>query len=108
MIVTCLARVVYHLTPVECRQDACAPSVCACSDRLGRVSRKETEKDPSDGTKRRAYRDSPQLEEGIDYYLEGGLMVFTAPFLLRRGYCCESGCRHCPYKQVEPERSSPY
>jgi hypothetical protein len=26
-----------------------------------------------------------------------GLSVFTARFLERRGYCCESGCRHCPY-----------
>jgi uncharacterized protein DUF5522 len=25
------------------------------------------------------------------------LMVFTSEFLLRRGYCCESGCRNCPY-----------
>ena len=37
------------------------------------------------------------LQEGIDYYDEDGLMVFTAHFLLARGYCCESGCRHCPY-----------
>lgn len=37
------------------------------------------------------------LQEGIDYYFEGGLMVFTSPFLLKRGYCCASGCRHCPY-----------
>jgi len=45
------------------------------------------------------------LVEGDDYYLEGGLLVFTAAFLLRRGYCCESGCRHCPYgynKGAEP------
>jgi hypothetical protein len=40
---------------------------------------------------------SPAIVEGADYYLEGGLMVFTERFLLRRGYCCESGCRHCPY-----------
>jgi hypothetical protein len=26
-----------------------------------------------------------------------GLSVFTAAFLADRGYCCESGCRHCPY-----------
>ena len=26
-----------------------------------------------------------------------GLMVFTAAFLAGRGWCCESGCRHCPY-----------
>jgi len=23
--------------------------------------------------------------------------VFTAGFLAEREYCCESGCRHCPY-----------
>ena len=37
------------------------------------------------------------LEEGKDYYQEGGAMVFTASYLQRRGYCCDSGCRHCPY-----------
>jgi hypothetical protein len=26
-----------------------------------------------------------------------GLSVFTAGFLAERAYCCESGCRHCPY-----------
>jgi hypothetical protein len=26
-----------------------------------------------------------------------GFSVFTADFLASRGYCCESGCRHCPY-----------
>ena len=38
------------------------------------------------------------LQEGLDYYVENGLFVFTAAFLRRRGYCCESGCRHCPYE----------
>ena len=37
------------------------------------------------------------LTEGEDFYYEGGLMVFTESFLRRRGYCCESGCRHCPW-----------
>jgi hypothetical protein len=37
------------------------------------------------------------LVEGEDFYMEGAVMVFTARFLLRRGYCCENGCRHCPY-----------
>jgi hypothetical protein len=40
----------------------------------------------------------PKLVEGIDYYMEEGKMVLTAHFLLKRGYCCNSGCRHCPYK----------
>jgi len=26
-----------------------------------------------------------------------GFSVFTAEFLASRDYCCESGCRHCPY-----------
>jgi hypothetical protein len=39
----------------------------------------------------------PSLQEGVDYYLENGWFVFTAAFLQKRGYCCESGCRHCPY-----------
>jgi hypothetical protein len=29
-----------------------------------------------------------------------GRMVFTARYLLDRGYCCKSGCRHCPYGYV--------
>ena len=37
------------------------------------------------------------LKEGEDYYVEDGLMVLTARYLLRRGYCCEQGCRNCPY-----------
>jgi hypothetical protein len=24
-------------------------------------------------------------------------MVMTAKYLFKRGYCCETGCRHCPY-----------
>ncbi|MDQ3907169.1 MAG: DUF5522 domain-containing protein [Acidobacteriota bacterium] len=38
-----------------------------------------------------------ELIEGVDFYREGAFVVFTETFLLRRGYCCESGCRHCPY-----------
>ncbi|HKG96798.1 MAG TPA: ABC transporter substrate-binding protein [Pyrinomonadaceae bacterium] len=37
------------------------------------------------------------LDESKDYYTENGAMVFTASYLQRRGYCCGSGCRHCPY-----------
>ncbi|MBK6546485.1 MAG: hypothetical protein IPO78_07545 [Saprospiraceae bacterium] len=39
-----------------------------------------------------------ELKAGIDYYIENGYFVFTADFLKRRGFCCGSGCRHCPYK----------
>ena len=43
-------------------------------------------------------REEAELHEGLDYYLENGLLVFTSAFLRGRGYCCESGCRHCPYQ----------
>lgn len=33
-----------------------------------------------------------------DYYLsERGFKVFTEKYHLKRGYCCKSGCKHCPY-----------
>ena len=30
-----------------------------------------------------------------------GYLVFTALALEKRGYCCSSGCRHCPYKEAQ-------
>jgi hypothetical protein len=33
-----------------------------------------------------------------DFYYEGPNLVFTAAYHLKRGYCCDSGCRHCPFK----------
>lgn len=39
------------------------------------------------------------LAAGEDGYLDPvtGLFVLTAGFLWERGFCCASGCRHCPY-----------
>jgi hypothetical protein len=36
--------------------------------------------------------------------VERGNWVFTAKYLLNRGYCCRSGCRHCPYGFVKEEQ----
>jgi len=36
-----------------------------------------------------------------DSYMEGPYVVFTAQYHLRRGYCCHSGCRHCPYGEEQ-------
>ncbi len=33
-----------------------------------------------------------------DFYFEGPYMVFTAAYHLKRGFCCNSGCRHCPFQ----------
>jgi hypothetical protein len=36
-----------------------------------------------------------------DFYMDGPYLVFTAAYHLKRGYCCHSGCRHCPYDDSE-------
>jgi len=37
------------------------------------------------------------LEAGDYYESPEGYRVFTEQYHLKRGYCCQSGCRHCPY-----------
>ena len=48
---------------------------------------KETKKQPK----------IPEFTEGVDFNIENGLYVFTEKYLRERGFCCENGCRHCPY-----------
>lgn len=50
-------------------------------------------------------------EEGKEHYRDPvtGYLVFTSLALKKRGYCCNSGCRHCPYNvesQANDERAS--
>jgi len=41
-----------------------------------------------------------KTEEEKDFYVdELGRVVFTKAFLKKRGFCCENGCKHCPYKK---------
>lgn len=44
---------------------------------------------------------APPVLPGDFYFDSDGLMVFTAAYLRRRGYCCDNGCRHCPYKETK-------
>ena len=33
-----------------------------------------------------------------DFYMsDEGFIVFTEAYHLKRGHCCKSGCKHCPY-----------
>jgi hypothetical protein len=43
------------------------------------------------------------LIEGVDYYIDTCRWVFTAVYHLKRGDCCENGCRHCPYGNAPAE-----
>ena len=52
---------------------------------------------------------TPVVEEAFDptpgpgeFYYEGPYLVFTEAYHLRRGRCCQSGCRHCPYGFIKP------
>ncbi len=49
----------------------------------------------------RAHRQA--IAEGRDGYIDPstGYFVFTVRYLSDRGKCCQSGCRHCPYKRDE-------
>ena len=39
-----------------------------------------------------------KLIEGEDYYVTPeGYRCFTEKHHLKKGFCCKSGCRHCPY-----------
>jgi hypothetical protein len=44
------------------------------------------------------------LRAGADTYRDPrtGFEVLTAGYLARRGRCCGSGCRHCPYLDPTP------
>jgi hypothetical protein len=39
------------------------------------------------------------LEASQPGYLDpqSGLYVMTSRYLAERGFCCDNGCRHCPY-----------
>lgn len=54
---------------------------------------------------KKEFQESSKFIEGVDYYFDNGLMVLTAHFLLKRGYCCGNGCRNCPYSKEDKEES---
>jgi hypothetical protein len=37
------------------------------------------------------------LEPEDFYKTPEGYIIFTEKYHLKRGYCCKSGCKHCPY-----------
>ena len=46
-----------------------------------------------------AHRDAQELAPE-DYYFDGPYLVFTEEYHRKRGYCCNSDCRHCPYRDA--------
>ena len=45
---------------------------------------------------------------GAQGYLDPttGLFVMGARYLLERGWCCDRGCRHCPWVGADPDTTT--
>lgn len=43
---------------------------------------------------------TPSASSEDFYYDTDGLMVMTEAYHLKRGSCCGSACRHCPYDYI--------
>ncbi len=42
-----------------------------------------------------------------DYYFsEEGYIIFTEAYHLKRGYCCNNNCMHCPYREKKGNNNS--
>lgn len=76
----------------------CLCEICLKKAMIEKISKYAESIDPSkiDQVEIKKYKTSNSIE-GIDYYVENGMYVFTRWYHLKRGYCCESGCRHCPF-----------
>lgn len=48
------------------------------------------------------------VAQGLEFYQdpETGLWVATSIALQKRGHCCDSGCRHCPFPKTKPALKS--
>ena len=48
-------------------------------------------------------------QQGLDSYRDPltGYTVFTKLYHLKRGHCCGSGCRHCPYSGSDVANTRP-
>ena len=40
-----------------------------------------------------------QVLKSKDFYYENGYKVMTEKYHLKRGYCCNNKCKHCPYER---------
>tara|TARA_B110000003_G_C16405818_1_gene440174 strand:- start:247 stop:426 length:180 start_codon:yes stop_codon:yes gene_type:complete len=40
-----------------------------------------------------------KLEKDDYYYSTEGYIIFTYKYHLKRGYCCNNNCKHCPFEK---------
>ncbi len=81
--------------PAHLRLPVTAGQGCLCPDCLVKALR--AAHGPFDRGTPVPARPAGGLQPGIDYQMEKGKLVFSAWYLLKRGFCCGNGCRNCPY-----------
>jgi hypothetical protein len=74
---------------------------CLCRSCLNAASSVASQTDDMDAAlieiRRQRRLGGNQLSPDDYYQDEDGNTVFTAAYHLKRGTCCQNGCRHCPY-----------
>lgn len=45
-----------------------------------------------------------KFQDGDFYWNEQGFRVFTEQYHLRRGFCCNNNCKHCPYSKQKADK----
>jgi hypothetical protein len=48
-----------------------------------------------------------KYEKDEYYFTPEGYIVFTEKHHLKRGYCCQNNCRHCPWRKRVQEKKPP-
>lgn len=76
---------------------------CFCPSCLAKATAKAIDQKINDKTHQEmlelasVYNNKGGFVEHIDYTIENGNYVFTKWYHLKRGQCCDSGCRNCPF-----------
>jgi Family of unknown function (DUF5522)/Cysteine-rich CWC len=72
-----------------------------CLETVARISREEEDTEIILAGIREALSHHRPAPDERDFYLDdNGNVVFTSAYHLKRGTCCENGCRHCPYQRI--------
>lgn len=92
----------YNFPPVFSlnKEGDCLCTDCLTKETIHKINEYINSLSPDEVLHNNKVKNLPQsnkLLEGIDFYIENKNYVFTAWYLLKRGSCCENGCRHCPY-----------
>jgi len=93
---TCWCSDLPHIMPVD------DGALCYCRQCLIKMQSRQLERyfqaHPFEQSLELAsnFKNDP-LVEGLDYTIEKGNWVFSKWYHLKRGFCCDNGCRNCPY-----------